>query len=300
LALSRRGPLSDLERQALAAHLSHCELCGVATLAAELLRSDPRVAPDAESDRALVARVAEKVSSSEARTARPSRATWRQVAVAAMVLLSVGSGAFAWIGRRPPAPRTVAPMAPAGARPHTTVKRVAREPAATEAPTESPPPSPSPTPTPRRRAVTTPRAEPDPGEALEPPATPASLFAEANGERRHGNLRRAVTLYETLRARFPESDQARLSSISVGDLLLGLGEPARALRAFDSYLAEVRGGALGEEAVFGRARCLRELGDAPREVETWQGLVRDFPGSAYAPIARRRLAELRAADEPRR
>jgi outer membrane protein assembly factor BamD (BamD/ComL family) len=145
------------------------------------------------------------------------------------------------------------------------------------------------------------RADRDPSAADEPPATPASLFAEANGERRHGNLRRAVTLYETLRAQFPESDQARLSSISVGDLLLGLGEPGRALRAFDSYLAEVRGGALGEEAMFGRARCLRELGDAPREAETWHGLVRDFPASAYAPIARRRLAELRgAADEPRR
>jgi outer membrane protein assembly factor BamD (BamD/ComL family) len=149
-------------------------------------------------------------------------------------------------------------------------------------------------PPPRRRLVA--RAERIVAPAAVAPAeTAASLFAAANGARRDGELRRAVTLYEGLRLRFPDSDQARLASISLGDLLVRLDEPARALRAFDAYLAEVRSGPLREEALYARARCLRKLGDARAEEETWVGLLRDFPASAYAPVARQRLDELRRA-----
>jgi hypothetical protein len=63
-------------------------------------------------------------------------------------------------------------------------------------------------------------------------------------------------------------------------------------------LSDVHTGPLREEALFGRARCLREIGDKASqtlEEETWARLVRDFPGSAYGPVARERLDELRAA-----
>jgi len=77
--------------------------------------------------------------------------------------------------------------------------------------------------------------------------------------------------------------------------LLRLEEPARALRAFDAYLSEGGGGALREEALFGRARCARRLGDDAAEQGTWSRLVSEFPSSAYGPVARQRLDELRRA-----
>jgi hypothetical protein len=85
------------------------------------------------------------------------------------------------------------------------------------------------------------------------------------------------------------------AAVSSGDLWLRLDEPARALRAFDSYLSDVRTGPLREEALFGRARCLKTLGDEAAEAETWARLLEDFPGSAYGPAARQRLNELRGA-----
>jgi TolA-binding protein len=126
-----------------------------------------------------------------------------------------------------------------------------------------------------------------------PPETAASLFAAANAARHDGDLRHAVALYEALHAGFPESAEARVSAVSRGDLLLRLEEPARALRAFDAYLSEVRVGPLREEALFGRARCARKLGDEPAEKSTWSRLVEEFPGSAYGSVARQRLDELR-------
>ena len=120
-----------------------------------------------------------------------------------------------------------------------------------------------------------------------------SLFAQANAVRRAGELGRAIGLYQTLRRDFPGSAQALLASVSVGDLLLRLGDPAGAIAAYDSYLEHASGGALTEEALFGRARCLASLGRAAEERQTWEDLVRRFPRSAYQPAASKRLGELK-------
>lgn len=118
------------------------------------------------------------------------------------------------------------------------------------------------------------------------------MFADANTTRRRGDLRGAVALYQNLRRQFPQTSEARLSAISLGDVLLDLGAPGRALDAYGAYLAENVSGSLREEALFGRTRCLRALDRRPTELDTWQTLLREFPRSAYAPLARRRLAEL--------
>jgi TolA-binding protein len=286
LAIARRRPLSDLERQALSAHLPHCDLCRAGQLAAELLHDGRRLGAghSPERDRALIERVATRASASVARGARRARPGARRFAVAAVAILGIGSGAFALVGRAPGRPAPVEPAGPGKDRPPLH-RQLWKRPPIASAPTATPAPAPR-----KRIAFATAR---DAAPPAVPSATAASLFAEANGARRGGDLGRAASLYGTLRDRFPDSDQAHLAGISLGDLLLGLDEPARALGAFDSYLAEVRAGPLREEAMFGRARCLRKLGDVRAEEETWVILLRDFPASAYAPAARLRLAELR-------
>jgi TolA-binding protein len=105
-------------------------------------------------------------------------------------------------------------------------------------------------------------------------------------------MARAVDGYRSLRARCPRSEEARSAVISLGELLLRLGDGPGALAAFDAYLAESPDGALTEEALFGRARSLRALGRLEDERGTWRGLVGRFPGSAYRSAAARRLSEL--------
>jgi TolA-binding protein len=291
LALARRRPLSDLERQALSAHLPHCDLCRVGQLAAELLHDGRRLAPgqSPEQDRALIERVAARASASVARGSRRTRPGARRFAVAAVAILGMGSGAFALVGHAPRGPTPAEPPAGPTGKDHPAIHRqLWKRPPIATAPT---PVAAAPVPVPRKRIAFT--TERDAAPPAVPSATAASLFAEANVARRGGDLGRAASLYGTLRDRFPDSDQAHLAGISLGDLLLSLDEPARALGAFNSYLAEVRAGPLREEAMFGRARCLRKLGDVRAEEETWVILLRDFPASAYAPAARLRLAQLR-------
>ena len=84
----------------------------------------------------------------------------------------------------------------------------------------------------------------------------------------------------------PRSAEARASLVSLGELQLSqLAEPAAALRSFDAYLAA--GGALAQEARYGRIRALRRLGRADAAREATAAFLRDYPGSAQA----RTLAE---------
>ena len=294
LVVARCRALSDLERKALSAHLARCPLCRADEIAAGLLRE--RFAGDgavSREDRALVERVAERASASVAKGVRHGAWGWRRAAVAAVVFLGLGGVASAWIGRSWVAPRP-ADRAPAASGSFVR-PRVDRE--ASRLVRPSPPAEPAaveparPLPPARRHLAARPVRDVDVPEA--PDETAASLFADANRARHDGDLRRAVALYGALRAAFPDAPEARVSSVSMGDLMMRLDEPARALRAFDAYLSEVRTGPLREEALFGRVRCLRALKDPAAEGETWSRLVREFPGSAYAPVARQRLDELR-------
>jgi len=305
LVASRSRWLSDLERQALSAHLARCGECRAGEVAAGLFRRPVFTAGSGgtvtDADRALIERVAERASAAVLRSSRHAQPGWRRmaVAVAVVILLGLGGIASAWIGRSFVAPRSLV-IEPVANRP-VVFRRGHRSEG-----TLPPPAPPVGVPAAPARALPAKRvaaARParDLAVAPAPSETAASLFAAATRARHDGDLRRAVTLYTTLRTAFPDSDQARVASVSVGDLLLRLDEPARALPAFDGYLSSLGSAPLREEALVGRARCLKKLGEGgaqgrvEEEEETWARLVREFPGSAYGPAARQRLGELRGA-----
>jgi hypothetical protein len=290
LVAARGRRLSDLERQAMSAHLVRCDLCRAGELAAGLLR-EPFFSGGAplDADRALVERVAERAGASVARGARRAHHGLRRVAVAVVVFLGLGGVAFAWIGRNLVSPRAVdrdlaSEKFPVVPRAHRSTQALTRTPAPPVASTR--PVSPA------KRFIAA-RSTRENVVVPASSATAASLFAEATRARHDGDLRRGVALYGALRSTFPDSEQARVAAVSMGDLLLRLDEPTSALRAFDAYLADVRIGPLREEALFGRARCLKQVGDDTAEAETWVRLLREFPSSAYRAVARHRLDELR-------
>jgi TolA-binding protein len=291
LVAARRRWLSDLERKALSAHLARCESCRAGERAAAILREPfADASAPSEADRALVERVAARASASLAKGAHRGGFGWRRVAVGVIAFLGLGGVASAWIGRAWVAPRAADRGAVVAAGSFVR-PRVFRRNDLARAPETPPPVAPArPVAPPPRHVLARPIH--DGAVAATPPETAASLFAAANAARREGDLRRAVAAYEALRTAFPDSAEARVSAISRGDLLLRLEEPARALRAFDAYLSQGGGGSLREEALFGRARCARKLGDAAAEQSSWARLVQEFPSSAYAPVARQRLDEL--------
>lgn len=121
--------------------------------------------------------------------------------------------------------------------------------------------------------------------------TPTALFRAANEARRAGDDERAIVLYRALEARFPSSEEARLSHATLGRLMLDRGDAKLALGDFDEYLSH-GGTALGEEALVGRALALGKLGDRDAEIASWREVLRRFPKSIHARLARNRLAAL--------
>jgi hypothetical protein len=281
----QREHLSELERQALSAHLAQCPECRGAAALSALFDAVPDQQPG---DEALIARVADRAVRAPRRLAPWPR--WQVAAAVAVAVLTCGAATAAWVTyRTPPLSRDpqVSPRNTTGSpRRPAHIVPLASPPQPVPVSQDEPPAPREPAPQPK------PRPSSLPAPTLAPSPTAAVLFAEANALRRRGETRQAVALYQSLRQRFPESSQAVLSAISVGDLLLAEADATGAVAAYSDYLRDSPRGALTEEALFGRARALRMLGRGDEERRTWEELLRRYPRSAYQPTASRRLREL--------
>lgn len=132
--------------------------------------------------------------------------------------------------------------------------------------------------------VTTVAPRPEPAARRSPSKSASEMLAEARSLANARELARAVAAYEELRRAHPGSAEAHAANVSTGELQLRRGRAREALRAFDRYLE--RGGALAEEARWGRVRALDALGRvAPRDRAIEQ-LLAAHPRTIYADEAR--------------
>jgi tetratricopeptide repeat protein len=262
--IDRREALSANEREKLDVHLARCSACRF-----ELRARDDFAAlldDDGEEDEELARLVGRAVTAP-----RPGRSRRLVVGLCIAAALVAGSAA-AWVAQKPPpAPRLDPlelgkrlPAAPSRSEPVI-------EPAGEPAP-EAVPPTETPT------------------EASKTTESAAALFARANEARRAGRRDEALALYRALAARFPGTPEAEVAEATLGRMLLDGGDPEKALSAYDKYLE--KGGALGEEALVGRAVALQRLGRRDQERAAWQELLARHPQSIHAGRARARLAEL--------
>jgi TolA-binding protein len=122
-------------------------------------------------------------------------------------------------------------------------------------------------------------------------STAADLFAAAARARRARDLEGAIQRYRQLQSAFPRSPEARLSFVSLGDLLFSRGAYLVALQQLDGYLHSGETELL-EEALLGRARALAALGRRADERAAWRLLLDRFPQSDYRWRAQQRLSVL--------
>jgi tetratricopeptide (TPR) repeat protein len=101
----------------------------------------------------------------------------------------------------------------------------------------------------------------------------------------------AAALYARLEREYPRSASCHAARVSYARLLCSqLDQPVAALARFDKYLQLNPRGALLEEALSGKGRCLARLGQRAAAVAVWRELLRIEPKSLYAQEARRALA----------
>ena len=119
-----------------------------------------------------------------------------------------------------------------------------------------------------------------------PRVLPSQLLAKAQTLRARGDYDGCASLYHRLWSRFPESGEAKVSMISLGELELAeRKKPVDALAAFEGYLRV--GGPLSREARYGKIRALRLLARNLEADNETAAFLRDYPVSSQAATLRR-------------
>lgn len=181
-----------------------------------------------------------------------------------------------------PAPSLAAAAAPAPIAPpraSAAAETASLPAAAIEAPPEPPAP------------VTRPGAQ---TSAAPPPLAPSvpspdQLLTQANAARARGRMGEAIAAYRRLQQLHPRSEEALVSLVSLGRLLLTRGDPVGALAAFRAYERAAPAGLLAPEALEGQAEALTASGHAADARAVWQRLHASFAGTASAARAADRL-----------
>lgn len=284
----RRGHASEQERAAFDAHLGTCESCRAML---ELADDFDQVGEADPEDAERVARIAAKARKIHERCPPvsrlgASRLAWRLAAAAVVLAGAAGAGVLGWNVLRSEPHEAGAPVTDARTSPWGAIPRASESPrraAAPESTEEADPPVKAPS----SQSAAVPKRP-----AVGSPPTAEGLYRRANQARRAGQLARAVASYQELQRQFPGAAEARLSHVSLGRLLLDHGSTGGALAQFDAYLAGGSGQRLAAEALFGRGQTLRALGRREEEAQNWRRLLGQYPDSAYATHAKRRLEEL--------
>jgi tetratricopeptide (TPR) repeat protein len=117
------------------------------------------------------------------------------------------------------------------------------------------------------------------------------MLSQALELRGRGQFRRAAEVYRQIHQASPRSAAGGTALVSLGELSLSsLNDPRAALAAFDSYLTT--GGALSQEAAFGRIRALRALGRTAEERTAIERFVAQYPKVPQSSVLRDRLHTL--------
>jgi TolA-binding protein len=286
LCRARRDELSADEQRRLSVSLQHSL---EVRLMNEVLSEVERESSVRPGDDLLLARISARALGSSGKAPPRTRRRLGMLLVAAAVLL-VASLAGAWLGgaRIRKAPEPSPPVTPptAGNASHSMRPRAlpVPKPLASELASE-PPPIPSSAPPPRANTASSPRAERK-SRAVDSNSA-SQLFARANLLRRRGEGVEAASLYQLLLDLYP-------SSREVGPTRLALGKYFQAKqpeRALAQYRAAARsGGALRAEALWGISEVASSSGERALAEQALTDLLREYPDSPYAEVARSRAA----------
>lgn len=144
--------------------------------------------------------------------------------------------------------------------------------------------------------------EPDPIEAApEPdPAEPPTLEGDALYDRGYslfheGEYARSEAAFRRFLELHAESDLADNAQFWIGESRWARGDFAAALEGYTRTVERYPDGNKVPDALLKAGRCLENLGQVGRAIQTYEAVIVRFAGSAAALTAEERLAELRAA-----
>jgi hypothetical protein len=121
----------------------------------------------------------------------------------------------------------------------------------------------------------------------------ADLLAEVRDLRVDRDWTGVIDTYQKLMRMYPNALEARTCLVPMGNTQLKkLGRPSAALKSYRAYLKAASRGALAEDARWGIALSLRELGRTEEEIRALKKFKTAFPDSLFIPVVETRLESL--------
>lgn len=295
LCISRREELSVDEQRRLREGIRYSLEVRIMSEILPELERDSSVRPG---DDLLVARINARALAALGTRAAPVRAPAKRrtvmLLVAAAVLLMAGLASAWFSGTRPartpePTPSSAPPKAATKPKSKSSIKSMPTASSAAVVPSEPVAPSEAVEPVEAIAPI-----EPTPPSASEasphelkadPPDKAHELFARANRLRRQGRLAEAAVVCERLLNLYPNAREVAPTRLALGKYLQSR-QPERALAQFRALASA--GGSLRAEALWGISEVASILGQRSVSEQALADLLREFPDSPYAEVARTR------------
>ena len=117
----------------------------------------------------------------------------------------------------------------------------------------------------------------------------ARLWQTSYGEYISSNYALAVQGFESYLKYFPKSPQAHEAQLYIGESLFLDGKFDEAVMAYTRVITNYPGSGSVPQAYFKRASALDQLGERDRARESYEAVIKEFPTSPQASLAKQRL-----------
>ncbi len=127
--------------------------------------------------------------------------------------------------------------------------------------------------------------------AVTPPSgiQPQRLWQTSYGDYMAGNYSLAVQGFESYLKYFPKNAQSHEAQLYIGEALLLNKQDAEAVVAYERVIANFPGSASVPRPYYKRGLALENLGDMARAKESYDAVIKQFPDTQPATMARQRL-----------
>jgi tol-pal system protein YbgF len=142
-----------------------------------------------------------------------------------------------------------------------------------------------------------------PTPATAPPQTnpggisPTRLFETSRADYMSGEYSLAIRGFESYLKTFPKGVQAAEAQLMIGDSYRLDGKDAEAVIAYERVITDYAGSPMLAQAYYKRGLSLEKLGEVERAKQSYELVVKQFPASPEADLARQRLTAL---NQPKR
>jgi tol-pal system protein YbgF len=131
-----------------------------------------------------------------------------------------------------------------------------------------------------------------------PRIQPQQLYQQAWADYTGGNYSIAIQGFQAFLASFPKHTQAPEAQLYIAESLAWDKKDMDAVAAYERVIANYPGSASVPQAYYKRGNAFERLGESARARESYETVIKQFPDSQQATLAKQRLEGLGPANKP--